>query len=95
MAINQHLMLSPTLFTQLSAYATFKANFHIVYIQVRKDPKQKWHDFPYLVTETDVKEVVVKSPVDLHAPLDLTLGPSTGAENSTTHNVYTLIAHKN
>ena len=71
MAINQRLRFSPTLFRQLSAYATFKVDFHKVYIQAQKDPKQKWHDLPYLVLEMDVKEAVSKWSAELCAPSDL------------------------
>lgn len=84
MAINQHLRLSPTFFRELSAYMTFKADFHKVYIQAWKDLEQNWHDLPYLVTETDVQEDVLKWLAEWHTPSYLSVGPSTGVDSSAT-----------
>ena len=61
----------------------FKADFHIVYIQAWKDPEQKWHQFPYLVSETEVQEVVVSWPTEWRAPSKVDVGKSTGARIST------------
>lgn len=77
MAINEHPRLSPTFFMQFSAYATFTANLHKVYIQARKKPVQKWHDFPYLVAKTYVQEVVLKWIVEWRTPSILDVGLST------------------
>lgn len=66
----------------MSAYTTFKVDYHQVYIQGRKDPKQKWHDFSYLVTETNVQEVVACWPPEWHAPSDLVVGRSIGAKSA-------------
>jgi len=84
MSINQHLRLSPTLFTQLLAYTAFKADFHRVYIQAQKDPKQKWHQFPYSVSKTNVQKIVVKWPTEWRTLSDLHAGTSMGVQISTT-----------
>ncbi len=73
------------LYMQLSAYTTFKADFHRVYIQVRKDPTQKWHDMPYLVTEIDVQEVVARWLAEWRTPSDLATRPSMGVESVVTN----------
>ena len=44
MAINQHPRFSPTLYDKLLRYVAFKADFHRIYIQLQKDPQQKWYD---------------------------------------------------
>jgi len=62
--ISQWPRLSPTLFEQLRAFTEFKAEFHNVYIWARRDPKQIWHKLPYLVSETDVQEIVGSWPVE-------------------------------
>ena len=79
MAINQRPRLSPTLYMQLLAYSVFKVDFHQVYIQARKDTQQKWHDLPYLVTETDVQKVVRRW--SWRAPSDIVFGPSISAKS--------------
>jgi len=58
--INQRRRLSPTLLGQLEAYAEFKVDFHNVSICARHDPNKVWYKFPYLVTNTDVQEVMGK-----------------------------------
>lgn len=81
MVLSQHPRLSPPLFTQLSAYAIFKANFHRVYIQAQKDPEQKWNQFPYLLSETDVHEIIGLWPTKWCTLSELDIGTSTGAES--------------
>jgi len=36
----------------------FKADFHHVSTQVWKDPKEKWHDLPYLATDDAIATVL-------------------------------------
>lgn len=49
--IIQRPRLSPTLFSQFTTYAKFKADFHNVSIRARKEPKHTWHKFPYFLSE--------------------------------------------
>lgn len=58
MVVNQWLRFSHTLYVQLSSYVEFKADFHKFSIKAHKDPEQKWHVLPYMVTDTDIQEVV-------------------------------------
>lgn len=81
MAFNQCPRLSPNLFMQLSAYAEFNADFHRVYIQARKDQEKKWHPLPYLVSETDVQEIVGLWLIEWCAPSELDVGTSTGEKS--------------
>ena len=48
------------------------------------DLAQKWHDFPYLVTETDVQGVVARWPTQWCAPSDLATRPRIGVESVAT-----------
>lgn len=57
-AINRKLRLSPTIFEQLSDYVEFKARFHCVPMQARKDPEHKWYDLPYLTTDDAIAMVL-------------------------------------
>lgn len=66
----------------MSTYKTFKADFHRVYIQARKDPTQKWHDLPYLARETYLQEVIMTWHTESHAPSDLAVRLSMGVEIS-------------
>jgi len=68
--------LLPTVFKQLSRYAEFKAFFHCVYIQVLKDPDQKWYGLSYLAMDDAIAEVLKKWPANLHTPSDLATGTS-------------------
>jgi len=58
MAINHKPRLSPTILEQLSRYAEFKADFHCISIQARKDLEHKWYDLPYLVTDDAIAVVL-------------------------------------
>jgi len=69
--ISQRPRLSPKLFGQLEAYVEFKVYFHNVFIHERRDPKKLWYKFPYLVTDTDIQEVVGKWPSEWWQPSDL------------------------
>lgn len=80
MVVNQQPRLSPTLFTQLSAYAKFKAYFHGVSIKARKDPEKKWNLLLYMVTYMDIQEVVGLSPHECCMPMELDAVTSTGTE---------------
>lgn len=42
------------LFAQYYGIANFKVDFHNVHIQVKKDTKEIWYEFPYLVIEQDI-----------------------------------------
>lgn len=76
MAISRKPWLSPTNFDKLQEYVEFKADFHHVSIPTRKDPKQKWHDLPYLATDDTTIAVLDRWPVDWHTTTDLIAGSS-------------------
>jgi len=56
--VNQYLRLSPSLYEKYCNIATFKENFHRVYIKVRKDPMETWHPLPYLVTKDEFLTII-------------------------------------
>lgn len=64
MAINQKLQLSPTMFKNLLGYAELKVDFHNIYVQLHKNPNQKWFDLPYLATDDVISEVIKHWPTD-------------------------------
>lgn len=82
--INQWPRLSPTLFDELKTYAEFKVDFHNVSICARKDPEGKWHVLPYLVSKTDVQEVVGYWLLEWNESTMLEVGTSKGTQISTT-----------
>lgn len=83
MAVNQWPRLSPNSHTQLSTYVDFIADFHRFYIQAQKDPTQKWYELPYLVTDSDVQDVVSRWLAECCTPSDLADGPSTSTYSVT------------
>lgn len=58
------------MFEQLSGYAKFKADFHHVYIRVRKDPDKKWFNLPYLAIDDVIAEVIKCWPTKWHSTSD-------------------------
>jgi len=82
MVLSQRPRLSPTLFTQLSTCKALKVDFHRVYIQVRKNLEKKWHQFPYLMSESYVQEIVGLWPTEWCALSELYVGTTTGTEGS-------------
>jgi hypothetical protein len=56
--VSQKPRLSPVLLSQYRGVVNFKADFHNVYIQVKKDAEGIWYEFPYLVTEQDIFSVI-------------------------------------
>jgi len=60
MGINCKPRLSPTVYNSLQSFTEFKADFHHVYIRVRKDPMKAWHELPYLAMD-DVIFFVLES----------------------------------
>lgn len=54
MLVSQHSRLSPTLYEKYSSVMKFKAEFHIIYIQVHMDTRKTWHSLPYLAIEDDL-----------------------------------------
>ena len=80
MAINCKLQFSPTIYANLQSYVDFKANFHQISISERKDPAQKWHDFPYLATDDAIDVVLDKWSAEWHTTMELAVG----GRNSTT-----------
>jgi len=80
MVANQRPRFSPTLFEQLATYVEFMATFHNVSIHAWKDVEGTWHLLPYLVSKTDVQEVVGYWPLEWHGPTTLEVGASKGTE---------------
>lgn len=78
--ISQRPRLFPTLFEQLRAFAEFKADFHNVSIRAWKDTKHIWHKLPYLVSETNVQEIVGSWLAEWCQPIDIGAGTSKGGE---------------
>lgn len=74
--------MSPPLFEKLTPYMEFKADFHNVSIRVQKDPKITWNLLSYLVSDTDVQEVVGYQPIEWREPTTLDVGTSKGTEIS-------------
>lgn len=81
-AINQKPRLSSTVNEQLLEYVEFKADFHHMYIRVRKDPQQKWFDLPYLSTDDAIQEFIKRWLVDWNSLSDLAVGTTKGTGSS-------------
>lgn len=79
MAINHKPHFSPTLYTNLQGYTKFKADLHQVSIKVRKDPTQKWHDFPYLAMDDVIDVVLDQWLTEWRTITDLVVGRSKSA----------------
>lgn len=71
MVINQKPQLFPTLFKEYWCSADFKVDFHHVYIRARHNMMKKWMTFPFLVTEDDIPQLVIKWSVDWLLPMDV------------------------
>jgi len=54
----------------------FKANFHCVSIQARKDPNQKWYDLPYLAMNNAITVVLESWPSEWRMASNLLVGSS-------------------
>lgn len=63
-------------YANLQSYAEFKADFHQISISARKDPVQKWYDFPYLATDDAINAVLDKCPVEWRTTKDFAIGGS-------------------
>lgn len=68
MVVNQYPRLSPILYEQYCNIATFKVDFHRVYIKARKDPMETQHPLPYSVTEYDLLAVIQQWSVKWMTP---------------------------
>lgn len=62
----------------------FKADFHNVSIRERRDPNHIWHKIPYLVSETNVQDIVGSYRVEWCGPTHIGVGTSKGGKSSPT-----------
>lgn len=74
MDINRNPLLSPTVFSKLHEYVEFKENFQRISIRESKDPKQKWHDLPYLATNDAINAVLDHWLAEWHTASDSAVG---------------------
>ena len=68
MGINRKSQLSTTVYNSLQSFVEFKAYFHHIYINPRKDPTKTWHELPYLVTEDVIFAVLESWPLEWCTP---------------------------
>jgi len=59
----------------------FKNDFHNVSIRAWRDPKHIWHKFLYLVSETDVLEIIGIWPIEWQQPMNVDAGSSHSGES--------------
>lgn len=52
----------------------FKVDFQCISIRARKDPKNKWHDIPYLETDDVIDVVLDRWSTDWCTDLDSAVG---------------------
>jgi len=94
MVINQRPRLSPSLHTQYTNIAHFKASFHNLSIHEKKDATGTWHKLPYLVAEDDIMWLIRKWSSKWITPLDAGTRTSKIIEGETRKIVAMKVAEK-
>ena len=62
MGINRKPWLPPTIYANLQSFVEFKEYFHHVFIKVRKDPTNTWHNLSYLATDDAIFAILESWP---------------------------------
>jgi len=94
MVITQWSRLSPNLHSQYTNIADFKANFHNLSIQKKKDPTRTWHKLPYLATEEDIMGVINKFLSEWLTPSNEDAGKSKATKGETGKTTVATVAKK-